>query len=117
MHRRERGKVLDHAVATRNGIPALHRLAVAEHGPRRQIAFAVREGFEELRREAVEEIVEHVFARRDVDLDVAPILGRDVGEAPLHQRFAGRDDLHDRGVAGVEIALRSSGSGSASSSP
>ena len=35
LHRRERGKLLDHAVAARDGVPALHRLAVAEQGPRR----------------------------------------------------------------------------------
>ena len=53
----------------------------------------------------MEEIIEDVLARRDVDLDVAPFLGRDLGEAPLHQRFAGRDDLNDGGVTGLEIAL------------
>ena len=51
------------------------------------------------------EIIEDIFARRDVDLDVAPVLGRDFGEPPLHQRLAGRDDLDDGGMAGGEIAL------------
>ncbi len=41
------------------------------------------------------EIVEHVLARRDVDRDVGPLRRRDLGQTPLHQRFAGRDDLHD----------------------
>ena len=36
---------------------------------------------------------------------IAPFLGRDLGQAPLHQRLAGRDDLHHGGVAGREIAL------------
>ena len=51
------------------------------------------------------EIIEDVFARRDVDLDVAPFLGRDLGEPPFHQRLAGRDDLDDGGMAGFKIAL------------
>ena len=51
------------------------------------------------------QIVEHIFARRDVDLHIAPLLGRNVGEPAFHQCFAGGDDLNDSGVAGVEIAL------------
>ena len=35
------------------------------------------------------EIVEHILARGDVDLDVSPFLGWDFGEPPLHQRLAG----------------------------
>ena len=33
-----------------------------------------------------------------------PFRGRDLGEAALEQRLVGRDDLHDGGMAGVEIA-------------
>ena len=51
------------------------------------------------------EIIEDIFARRDVDLHIAPFLGRDFGEAALHQRFAGRDDLDDGGMARLDIAL------------
>ena len=51
------------------------------------------------------EIVEDVLARRDIDLDVIPFLGRNLGEPALHQRFAGRDELDDGGVVGLEIAL------------
>ncbi len=83
----------------------MDRLAVAVDGPGREIALAVGERLEELGREAVREVIENVFARRDVDLDVAPFLGRNLGEPPLHQRLAGRDDLDDGGMAGFEIAL------------
>jgi hypothetical protein len=55
--------------------------------------------------EAVGQIVADVFARRDVDLHVAPFLGRNLGEAALHQRLSGGDDLDDGGMAGAEIAL------------
>ena len=95
----KRGQLLDQAVAALDGLAALDRLAVAVDRPRREVALAVGEGLEELGREAVRQIVEHVFARRDVDLDVAPFLGRDLGEPALHQRLAGRDDLDDGGMA------------------
>ena len=54
------------------------------------------------------EIVEDIFARRDVDLDVVPFLGRDLGEPALHQRLAGRDDLDDGGMAVARDRARSS---------
>ena len=103
----KRRQLLDQPVAARDGLAALHRLAVAIDRPRREIALAVGEGLVELGREGVREIVEHVFARRDVDLDVAPFLGRDLGEAALHQRLAGRDDLDDGGMAGRRDRARS----------
>ena len=51
------------------------------------------------------EIVKHVFPGRDVDPDVTPLLGWDLREPALHERFAGRDDLDDGGVSFVKIAL------------
>ena len=90
---------LDQPVAAGDGLAALHRLAVAKDRTRGEIALAVGEGLVELGREGMGEIVENIFARRDVDLDVAPFLGRDFGEAALHQRLAGRDDLDHGGMA------------------
>src|SRR3546814_1640192 len=60
------GERLDQAVTTRNGVPALHGLAVATHGSRRQVDFAVREGLVELHREGMSEVVQNVFAGSDV---------------------------------------------------
>jgi len=48
-----------------------------------EIALAIGERFVELDREGMGEIVQHIFARRDVDLDVIPVLGRDVRQPPL----------------------------------
>jgi hypothetical protein len=50
-------------------------------------------------------IVEDIFARGDVNLDVTPLLGWDLGKPALHQRFTGRDDLDDGGVSSVKITL------------
>jgi hypothetical protein len=50
------------------------------------------------------EVVQDIFPRRDVDANVVPFLGRDLGQAAFHQRLAGRDDLDDGGVA-LQIAL------------
>ena len=42
---------------------------------------------------------------RQVDIDVVPFRCRDLGDAPFHQRLAGRDELNDGGAAGIEIGL------------
>jgi len=55
--------------------------------------------------EAVRQIIQHIFARCNIDLDVAPFLGRDFGEAAFHQRLAGRNDLDHGGMIVPEIAL------------
>ena len=102
---RQRGELLDQAVAAVDGVPALHGLAIAIDGPGGEIALAIGEGLEELGREAVREIVQHIFARGDVDLNVAPFFGRNLRQPSLHQRLAGRDDLNDGGMALAEVAL------------
>ena len=81
-----------------------------------EVAFAVGVVLEQLGRERVLQVVEHVFARRDVDREIGPFLGRDLGEPAIHQRLVGRDDLHDCGMTGVEVALDARRSASASSS-
>ena len=97
--------MLDQAVAPLDGVAAPDRLAVAHDRARGEIALAVGKRLEQLGREAVRQIVEDIFARRDVDLDVAPLCRRDLREPPLHQRLAGRDDLDDRRMSRREIAL------------
>ena len=95
----QRCKPLDQFVATGDGLTALDGLAVSVDRPRRQIALAVGERLVKLHREGMGEVVENIFARRDVDTHVVPFLGRDLGQAPFHQSFAGRDYLDDSGVA------------------
>ena len=51
------------------------------------------------------EIVEDIFPRSDIDANVVPFLRGDFGEAALHQRLAGRDDLHHGGMALLEIPI------------
>ena len=105
MDRRQRRQLLDQAITAGDGLAALHGLAIAIDRPRGEIALAVGEGLVELGREAVRQIIQHVLARSDVDLNVAPFLGRNLGKAALHQRLAGRDDLDHRGMASRQIAL------------
>ena len=105
MHRRQRSELLDQAITAGNGLAALDGLAIAVDWPRGEIALAVGEWLVELGREAVRQVIQHVLARRDVDLNVAPFLGRNLGKAALHQRLAGRDDLDDRGMARSQIPL------------
>ena len=47
----------------------------------------------------------YVLPRRNVDGNIVPFLGRDLGQPPFHQGFAGRDDLDDSGVTRFQIAL------------
>ncbi len=105
MHRRQRSELLDQAITAGNGLAALDGLAITVDWPRGEIALAVGEWLVELGREAVRQVIQHVLARRDVDLNVAPFLGQNFGKAALHQRLAGRDDLDHRGVARSQIAL------------
>ena len=97
--------MLDQPVAAFDGLAALDRLAVTKNRPGGEIALAVGERLVELCREGMGEIVEDVFARRDVDLDIGPFLGGNLGDPPLHQRLAGGDDLDHAGVPGGEVGL------------
>ena len=105
VNRRQRRQLLDQEFTTRDGVAALHRLAISEGWSRRQVTLAIGKGFVELGREAVRQIIQYIFARGDVDLDVAPFLGRNFGEPAFHQRLASRDDLNHGGMAVPQIAL------------
>src|ERR1700761_2220979 len=62
-HGRERGKLLDQAVAALDGFPAFDRLPVSVDRPGAEIALAVGEGLVELDREGMGEIVEDILPR------------------------------------------------------
>ena len=47
----------------------------------------------------------HIFARGDVDGDIAPFFGGNVGESPLEQGFACGDDLDDAGVTFGKVTV------------
>ena len=97
--------MLDHPVAAFDRLARDHRIAVGVVSrAREEVAFVVAVELEQLGRERVAQIVEHVFPRRDVDREIAPFRGRDIGEAAVEQGLVGRDDLQDRGMAVVEIA-------------
>ena len=105
-HRRERGELLDQRVAAGDRLLAEHGIAViVEHRPREQVAALVGEGLLELHREGVGEELDHGLPRREVDGEVVPFGGRDLGDAPFHQRLAGRDQLDHRRPPGIEIGL------------
>ena len=105
LHRRQRGELLDQTVADFDRFSRLHGLAVEHHGTRLQVAFLVRIALVKLGRETFGKIIEHIFARRDVNGKIAPFGGGDFSKAALHQAFAGRDELHHGGGAFVEIGF------------
>ena len=105
-HRRQRGELLDQRVAAGDRLLAEHGIAViVEHRPREQVAVIVGEGLLQLHREGVGQELDHGLARGEVDREVVPLGGRDLGDAPFHQRLAGGDQLDDGGAPGVEIGL------------
>ena len=106
LHRRQRAELLDQRVALRQGLLAEHRVVVGvEDGPRHEVAVIVLEGLLQLHREGVLQEVEHVLPGREVDGEVVPFGRRDLGDAALHQRLAGGDQLHHGGAALVEVRL------------
>ena len=108
LDRRQRREPFDQLITPLHCLAALDGLTVAIDWPRAQIAVAVGERLEQLRRKRMGEIVEDIFARGDVDLDVVPLLRRDLGEPTLHQRLAGRDDLDNAGMPGGKVRLGAS---------
>jgi hypothetical protein len=104
--------LLDQPVAAFDGLAALHHIAVVVIGrPGCEIAIAVGEALVELGREAVQEVVQNIFTRRDVNLERRSIrpdrcrrggataaLLRSRRSAP--QRHGHRQVLFDRGDQG-----------------
>ena len=105
-NRRQGRELADQFVAGGQRLLALDRVAVAvEHGPAHQVAFLVGEGFLQLHREGMSEIVENKLPGCQVDGKIVPFRGRYLRDPPFHQGFIGGDELHHGGAAGVEIGL------------
>ena len=114
VHRRQGRQMLDHPVAAFLSLARDDRIAVRVIGRAgMEVAFLVGVELEQLGRERVLQIIEHVFPRRDVDREIGPFLCRNFGKAAVEQRLVGRDDLHDCGVARGEIALEGGDQGRA----
>ena len=104
-HRRERGELLDQRVAAGDRLLAEHGIAVTvEHRPREQVAALVGERLLQLHREGVGQELDDGLPRGEVDGEVVPFGGRDLGDAPFHQRLAGRDQLDHGRAPGARSA-------------
>ena len=105
LHRRQCRQMLDHPVAAFDRLARNHRIAVGVVcRAREEVALVVGVELEQLGRERVAQIVEDVFPGRDVDREIGPFRGRDLGEAAVEQGLVGRDDLQDAGMPVLEIA-------------
>ena len=105
-HRREGGELLDQRIPAGDRLLAEHGVAViVEHRPREQVAALVGEGFLQLHREGVGQELDDGLPRGEVDGEVVPFGRRDLGDAPLHQRLAGRDQLDDGGAPGGALRM------------
>ena len=97
--------MLDHRIAAFDRLARDHRIAVGvSRRARMQVAFVVAVELEQLDRERMAQIVEHIFPGRDVDREIAPFGGRDFDEAAVEQRLVGRNHLQHTGMAVLEIA-------------
>ena len=98
--------MLDKLVAPPLRLAADDRVAIRiESGARTQITILVGVGFKELRREAAHQILHDRLPRREVDLKIVPLGGRDVLEAAFHHRLAGRDHLDHRRMTRRQVRL------------
>jgi hypothetical protein len=70
----------------------VNRIArLIDHRARALIAVLVPVAFHGARREGIVEIIGHDLAGRKVELDLGPILGGEIGKAPVEQGFGGRN--------------------------
>jgi hypothetical protein len=84
----------------------VNRIArLIDHRARALIAVLVPVAFHGARREGIVEIIRHDLAGRKVELDLGPILGGEIGKAPVEQGFGGRNKLDDDAVVGGQRIL------------
>ncbi|ARU03147.1 hypothetical protein LOKVESSMR4R_03924 (plasmid) [Yoonia vestfoldensis] len=106
LHRGEGPKMLDKIIPPPLRLAADDRVAIAiEGGARAQIAILVGVRLKKLRREAVHQVVHDVLPRREIDLQIVPVRGRDLFKAAFHHRFAGRDHLNHGRVPCCKVRL------------
>ena len=86
---------------------------LVEDGPGVEVAVVVGERLLELDRERVGKELDHGLARGEIDREVVPFGSRDLGDASVHERLAGRDELDDGGMACVEVLLDGADKGGA----
>ena len=96
--RGQRAEVLDQALARRFGLRVVDRVAVViDHRHRARGAGVVGEDLHLPGRESPLQVVDDVFPRREVDLQVRALVGAEFAETPVEDRFRGGDELeHDR---------------------
>ena len=105
-HGIERGETLDHPVAGGDGLAALDRVALGiERGARAQIAVLVCVRFIKLRRKGMLQIGEDHVAGRQIDVQVRPFLGWNLGQTAIEDRLASRNQLDDGGMARLQVRL------------
>ena len=105
-HRRQGRELADQFIAGSESLLALDRVAVGvEHGPAHEVALLVGEGFLQLHRKGMGQIVENQLPGCQVDGKIVPFRGRYLRDPPFHQCFVGGDELNHGRAAGVEVRL------------
>ncbi len=97
------GQMDDQGLPQAQGFLADDRLTIHDQRAHRHIAFLIRGRLHGGDREGPHQIVEHLVLGGQVDGQVVPLFGRDLGQPALHHRLIGRDDLHDAGASLDEV--------------
>ena len=93
---RQCGELADEGFAARDRFLAEDGVTVlVEDGPGVEVAVVVGELLLQLDREGVGQELDDGLARGEVDREVVPFGGGDLGDAAVHERFAGGDELDD----------------------
>ncbi len=100
---RKAGQVGDQLIAQAQGRLADHRSTVDHHRDHSHPAVLVLDRVHGHDREGAHQIIEHLVLGCQVDREVVPFFGGDLGQAPFHHRLVGRDHLHHSRPAGGEV--------------
>ena len=98
--RRKRAKLLDQPIARLQRARTKHRIpGIVSHGLGPQGAVFIAEDLHQPDRETLGKVIDHILARRQIDLERLAFVGRQVGQPPVKHGLGGRNQLDDNGVA------------------
>ena len=101
--RRQRAQLLDQLLARGERAAAQHRISgIVGHRLGARCSVLVDKDLHQPHRETPGEVVDHVFARGEIDLEFLAFCRTEVGKPPVEHGFGGRDQLHHHRIAFAE---------------
>ena len=102
-HCRQAGQMGHQFVAQSQSRLADDRRAIDHHRDHGDVTVLVLDRVHRHDREGPHQIVEHLILWRQIDGEVVPLLRRDLGQPPLHDRLIGRNHLDDGRATGRQV--------------